>query len=151
MIMRIMKIIINGVLYGCAMFTFTLVAIDTILDSSLSILPHQYTRLAVGAICIGIGCCLSTLIYEEDRLKIHFRFIVQIAICVMSLLISFAISGGMPDGDGLGIALSFTVAELCFGLIFCIVSIIYYYQEARIIRNKLNEKLDCYVLRNPNQ
>lgn len=80
MIMRIMKKIINGVLYGCAMFTFTLVAIDTILDSSLSILPHQYTRLAVGAICIGIGCCLSTLIYEEDRLKIHFRFIVQIAI-----------------------------------------------------------------------
>ena len=39
----------------------------------LTVLPHQYTRIIIGAICIGIGFVLSSLVYEEDRLPFFVR------------------------------------------------------------------------------
>ncbi len=112
----VMKKILNGMLYGCAMFVFSLLLIDCVFDDSLTILPHQHARIAAGAICIGVGFSLSALIYEEDRMPFFLRAAIQLFACAVTILIAFAVSGGIPDGSGFGTGAVFVLIELCVGL-----------------------------------
>ncbi|MGX8774219.1 MAG: DUF3021 family protein [Bacillota bacterium] len=137
----IIKKIIKGLLYGCAMFVCAFVLIDICLDNSLSVLPHQYTRIAIGAVVIGIGFVTSSLIYDEDRLPFAVRGLIQFGICAAVLVIGYLISGGIPDGTGLGTGAVFFLVEVGFGLIIWLANLICFFREARLIRRKLQERL----------
>lgn len=136
----ILKKIWNGILYGSAMFALSLVLIDIVFDSSLTVLPHQYARIVIGAICIGVGFVLSSLVYEEDRLPFIIRTLIQLLLCAVSILIAFVISGGIPDGTGFGTGSVFVLGELCVGLVFWVGSMIFYFREARKIKRRLKEQ-----------
>ena len=116
----VIKKVIKGILYGCAMFVCALMFIDICLDNSLSVLPHQYTRIAFGAMVVGVGFVLSALIYDEDRIPYILRGLVQLSICVVVLLLGYFISGGAPNGTGFGTGAIFFLAEMGFGFIIWI-------------------------------
>lgn len=136
----VLKNIWNGILYGSTMFAFSLLLIDIMFDSSLSLLPHQYTRIVLGAICIGVGFVLSTMIYEEDRMPFFVRTLVQLLICAATILIAFFVSGGIPDGTGFGTGTVFVLVEICVGFVFWIGNTVYFFREARKIKRKLEEQ-----------
>lgn len=136
----ILKKIWNGILYGSTMFTLSLLMIDFVFDSSMTILSHQYARIIVGAICIGVGFMLSTLIYEEDRLPFFARTLIQLLLCAVTLIIAFAISGGIPSGTGLGTGAVFVLVEMGVGFVFWIGNLIYFFREARKIKTKLKDQ-----------
>ena len=136
----VMKKIWNGILYGSTMFAFSLLLIDIMFDSSLSLLPHQYTRIVLGAICIGVGFVLSTMIYEEDRMPFFVRTLVQLLICAATILIAFFVSGGIPDGTGFGTGTVFVLVEICVGFVFWIGNTVHFFREARKIKKKLKEQ-----------
>lgn len=136
----ILKKIWNGILYGSTMFTISLLMIDFVFDSSMTILPHQYARIIVGAICIGVGFMLSSLIYEEDRLPFFARTLIQLLLCAVTLIIAFAISGGIPSGTGFGTGAVFVFVEMGVGLVFWIGNFIYFFREARKIKKRLKEQ-----------
>lgn len=136
----IIKKIRDGILYGCAMFSFSLLLIDYVFSGSLTVLPHQYARIIIGAICIGLGFVLSSLIYEEDRIAFFVRALIQLIICIATLAIAFVISGGIPNGTGFGTGAVFVIVELCVGFVFWIGNIVYFFREARKIKKKLKEQ-----------
>ncbi|MCR4723085.1 MAG: DUF3021 domain-containing protein [Eubacteriales bacterium] len=135
----ILKKIWNGILYGSAMFALSLLLIDYVFDNWLTVFPHQYTRIVLGAICIGVGFALSSMIYEEDRMPFFSRTLIQLLICAVTVLLAFVISGGMPDGPGFGIGSIFVLVEIGVGFAFWIGSIVFFFREARKIQNKLSE------------
>lgn len=132
----------KGMLYGCAMFMLALLMIDCVFDASLTVYPHQYSRIIFGAVCIGIGFMLSSLIYEEDRLPFFARTLIHLLICAFTILIAFIISGGIPDGTGFGTGTVFVVTELAVGALFWLVSFICFFREARKLKKKLLEQCD---------
>ena len=133
----VLKKILSGLLYGSTLFTLSFLLIDYVFDISMTVLPHQYARIIIGAICIGVGFILSSLVYEEDRIPFIARTIIQLLLCIITLGIAFVISGGMPDGTGFGIGAVFVLIEIGVGFIFWIGNIIYFFHEARTIKNKL--------------
>lgn len=136
----VIKRVIKGLLYGCAMFVCALVFIDICLDNSLSVLPHQYTRIAVGAMLVGVGFMMSSLIYDEDRIPFVVRGLIQLIICAAVLFICFFVSGGIPDGTGFGTGAIFFLVEMCFGIIIWGCNFIFFLREARLIKKKLKEQ-----------
>lgn len=132
--------IIRGLFYGCAMFVAALIFIDICFDNSLSMLPHQYTRIAIGAIFVGVGFVCSSMIYDEDRILFVVRGMIQLIICMGVLLIAFFISGGIPDGTGFGVGAIYFLVELGFGMILWLGNLIYFFREARAIKKKLEER-----------
>ena len=135
----VIKKVIKGILYGCAMFVCALMFIDICLDNSLSVLPHQYTRIAIGAMVVGVGFVLSALIYDEDRIPYIVRGMVQRSICVGALLLGYFISGGVPNGTGFGTGAVFFLVEMGFGIIIWIINFCNFLREAWLIRKKLKE------------
>ena len=135
----IMGKIREGMLYGCAMFTLSLLLIDYAFDGSLTVLPHQYARIISGAIFIGVGFVLSSLIYEEDRLPFLARALIQLLLCVVTFLIAFVISGGIPYGTGFGTGAVFVLVEIGVGFACWMGHVVYYFREARKIKIKLLE------------
>ena len=136
----VLQRIIKGLLYGCAMFVCALVFIDTCLDNSLSVLPHQYTRIAIGAMIVGVGFVMSSLIYDEDRIPFFVRGLIQLVICTAVLFVGLFVSGGIPDGTGFGTGAVFFVVEMGFGIFIWIGNFIYFWHEARLIKKKLAER-----------
>ena len=135
----VIKRVIKGLLYGCAMFVCALVFIDICLDNSLSVLPHQYTRIAVGAMIVGVRFVMSSLIYDEDRIPFVVRGLIQLIICAATLFNGFFVSGGIPDGTGFGTGTVFFLVEIVFGIIIWLGSFIFFLREARQIKKKLKE------------
>lgn len=136
----VFKKVITGLVYGCTMFACALVFIQICLDNSLSVLPYQYTRIAIGAIIVGVGFICSSLIYEEDGIPFAVRGFIQLIICVGVLLVGYFISGGIPDGTGFGIGIIFFLVEMGFGVIIWLGNFIYFLYEARVIKKKLQER-----------
>ena len=122
----VLRKIIRGLFYGCAMFVAALIFIDICFDNSLSMLPHQYTRIAIGAIFVGVGFVCSSMIYDEDRILFVVRGMIQLIICMGVLLIAFFISGGIPDGTGFGVGAIYFLVELGFGMILWLGNLIYF-------------------------
>lgn len=138
----ILKKIWDGILYGSAMFTLSRLMIDVVFDSSMTVLPHQYTRIIVGAICIGMGFMLSSMIYEEDRLPFFARTLIQLLVCAVTLITAFVISGGIPSGTGFGTGAVFVLVEMGVGFAFWAGNFIYFFREARKIKTKLQKQND---------
>lgn len=138
----ILKKIWDGILYGSAMFTLSLLMIDCVFRGSLTVLPYQYGRIIIGAIIIGVGFMLSALIYEEDRLPFFARTLIQLLVCAATLIIAFVISGGIPYGTGFGTGAVFVLVELAVGVVFWIGNLIYFFREARKIGAKLQDQND---------
>lgn len=136
----VLRKIIRGLFYGCAMFVAALIFIDICFDNSLSMLPHQYTRIAIGAIFVGVGFVCSSMIYDEDRILFVVRGMIQLIICMGVLLIAFFISGGIPDGTGFGVGAIYFLVELGFGMILWLGNLIYFFREVRAIKKKLEER-----------
>ena len=136
----VLKRVGKGLLYGCAMFVCALVFIDVCLDDSLSVLPHQYTRIAIGAMCVGVGFVTSSLIYDEDKLPFWVRGLIQLVICAGALFVGFLISGGIPYGTGLGTGAVFFLVEMGFGGILWLGDFLFFWREARLIKKKLKER-----------
>ncbi len=133
------KKIMSGVLYGCAMFVFALLIVDNVLDSSLPVLPHQYTRIILGALFLGVGFVLSSLIYEKDDFPFAVRTIIHLLICVFAVFWALLISGGIPDGTGFGTGAVFLIIEAVIGFFFWIGNFVFFFREARKIKKKLEE------------
>ncbi len=131
---------IKGLFYGCVIFVAALVFIDICLDNSLSVLPHQYTRIALGAIAVGVGFVCSSLIYDEDRIPFVVRGLIQLVICAGVLLIGYFISGGIPDGTGFGVGAIYFLVEMGFGVILWLGNFICFLREARVIKRRLEER-----------
>lgn len=136
----VLRKIIKGLFYGCAMFVAALIFIDICFDNSLSVLPHQYTRIAIGAIIVGVGSVCSSLIYDEDRIPFVVRGLIQLIICAGVLLVGYFISGGIPDGTGFGVGVIYFLVEMGFGVILWLGNFIYFLREARAIKKKLAER-----------
>lgn len=134
----VLRKIIKGLFYGCAMFVAALIFIDFCFDNSLSVLPHQYTRIAIGAIMMGVGFVYSSLIYDEDRVPFVVRGLIQLVICASVLLVGYFISGGIPDGAGFGVGAIYFLVEMMFGIILWLGNFIYFLREARTIKQKLD-------------
>ena len=136
----VLRKIIKGLLYGCAMFVAALIFIDICFDNSLSVLPHQYTRIAIGAVIVGVGFVCSSLIYDEDRIPFAVRGLIQLVICAGVLLVGYFISGGIPDGAGFGVGVIYFLVEMGFGVILWLGNFIYFLREARAIKKRLKER-----------
>lgn len=136
----VLRKIIKGLLYGCAMFVAALIFIDICFDNSLSVLPHQYTRIAIGAVIVGVGFVCSSLIYDEDRIPFVVRGLIQLVICAGVLLAGYFISGGIPDGTGFGVGVIYFLVEMGFGMILWLGNFIYFLREARAIKKRLKER-----------
>ena len=134
----VIKKIIKGIFYGCTMFVAALLFIDICLDNSLMVLPHQYTKSAIGAMIVGVGFVCSSLIYDEDRIPFVVRGLIQLVICACVLLVGYFISGGIPDGAGFEVGAVYFFVEMVFGIILWLGNFIYFLHEARLIKRKLD-------------
>lgn len=136
----VIKKIIKGIFYGCTMFVAALLFIDICLDNSLMVLPHQYTKSAIGAMIVGVGFVCSSLIYDEDRISFITRGFIQLIICTASLLIGYFVSGGIPTGTGFGVGAIFFMVEIGFGMVIWLGNFIYFLRETKVIKEKLKER-----------
>ena len=137
--MKILKLLISGICWGCTICVLILmIGAATVGDSFLDMGADYFIRQAIASMIVGIGFSLPALIYDKESISRKVQTLIHMGI---GLLVFFPIAyyfNWIPVSFGLGaILLSVAIALITFFIIWC-GYYLYYKKEAQ----KMNRKLE---------
>lgn len=137
--MKLIKLIIKGICWGCTISIFILMTgAATVGDSFLDMGADYFIRQSIASMIVGIGFSVPTLIYDKESLSRKIQTLIHMGI---GFLVFFPIAcyfNWIPTNFGPGaILLSVVIALVTFFIIWY-GYYLYYKKEAK----KLNQKLE---------
>lgn len=137
--MKIMKLLISGICWGCTICVLILmIGAATVGDSFLDMGADYFIRQAIASMIVGIGFSVPTLIYDKESISRKVQTLIHMGI---GFLVFFPIAcyfNWIPVSFGLGaILLSVVIALVTFFIIWY-GYYLYYKKEAK----KMNQKLE---------
>lgn len=137
--MKLLKMILNGIAWGCTIATFiAIIGAAVAGDSFLAITANDFIGQAVGSMIVGIGFTVPSLIYDSKKLSMGMKTFIHMAIGFFIYFITALHLNWIPVEFGSGmIAVSvLTAASFAFGI--WLLFYLYNRKEAK----KLNQKLE---------
>lgn len=137
--MKLLKMILNGIAWGCTICTFIVIIGAAIVgDSFLAITANDFIRQAVGAMIVGIGFTVPSLIYDSEKLSMGMKTFIHMGTGFFIYSITALKLSWIPLEFGSGmIIISVLIAIIvAFGIWFMFY--LYNRKEAK----KLNQKLE---------
>lgn len=137
--MKLLKMILNGIAWGCTICTFiVIIGAATVGDSFFSITANDFIRQAIGAMITGIGFTVPSLIYDNENLSMWMKTFIHMGIgffiyFIVALNLSWIPVDFGPAMTAISVLIAFIIA---FGIWF--VFYLYNRKEAK----KLNQKLE---------
>lgn len=137
--MKLIKLIIKGICWGCTISIFILMTgAATVGDSFLDMGADYFIRQSIASMIVGIGFSVPTLIYDKESLSRKIQTLIHMGI---GFLVFFPIAyclGWIPVVFGWGAALLSVVIALVISFAIWYGYYLYYKREAK----KLNQKLE---------
>lgn len=137
--MKILKLFLNGIAWGCTVCVFILIFWAAFMGDTLfaAMTAENFIRQAIGSMIVGIGFTMPTLLYHNHRLRIWMQTILHMAIGFLIYFSAAFYLGWIPIKFGWKIiTLSLLIAVVTF---FAIWSAYYFYNRREA--EKLNKKL----------
>lgn len=137
--MKLLKMILNGIAWGCTICTFiVMIGAATVGDSFLSITASDFIRQAIGSMIVGIGFTVPSLIYNSEKFSMWMKTFIHMGIGFFIYFIVALNLSWIPVDFGsamtvISILIAITVA---FGI--WLIFYLYNRKEAK----RLNQKLE---------
>ena len=136
--MKIVKMILNGIAWGCTICTFVmLIGAAAVGDDFLALNAKQFIKQAIGSMIVGIGFTVPCLIYNANRLSRVLQTLIHMGIGFAVYLPIASYLGWLPTDYGVGML----VLSLVIAVVFYFVIWLFYYLHNRKEAARLNEKL----------
>lgn len=137
---NLIKLLLLGIGEGCTVFVIICVMFDIFYNGEFQLSNWQFTKMAIGAAVVGMGYCVPTVIYKNDKLSMPIKTIIHLGIGSVIFLAVSALVGWMQFqydlvafGGYIAIALGTTVV-IWLGFYF------YYLRQAKVMNKKIKEK-----------
>lgn len=125
-----------GIAIALIIFSLMGVVFDQIYGGYV-LLHHQYTKMCLGALIVGVGFGLPSCIYENDRVPYPLQVIFHMGTgCAVLLITGFSV-GWFPASAGIASVVLAVLAEIGVSFLLWICFMIHYKKEARSISRKL--------------
>ncbi|MGO1656923.1 MAG: DUF3021 domain-containing protein [Lactobacillus delbrueckii] len=104
---------------------------------SLTMTVAEYTQMLAGIILVGLGFCLPSIVYQNDKLAPAYQVLIHMGTgCLVMTLVSFW-TGVIPVKAGFWPAFLTIAGEIAIAFI---VWLIFYQQEKKLAR-KMNDRI----------
>lgn len=134
---NILKVSLGGIATAWAVFTIIGVIMDISNGGTLIEPAYGYTKMAIGAMIVGLGFSIPSIIYDSERLSIVIKVIVHMSIgCTIMLITAFAV-GWIPQGIGIGTCLIIIASEI----IIAFVIWLFYWRYYKKLAKQMNENI----------
>lgn len=122
---------------GCTIFTFVCMIISLFNHGNFELLNYSFIKMALGSICISLGYCLPSMIYDNEVLSSLSKVFIHMGIGCSNMLIISLIVGWIPIH--LGFQISITIISIMIISSFIIWYCFYLYYK--MIAKKMNQKI----------
>ena len=134
---KFLHALLFGMAIGCSIFTLVGIAFD-IRNSGRHLMEHwSYTKMALGALFVGIGFSAPTPVYDSTRLPLGLKVLIHMGVgCTVMLIIAFAV-GWIPTGAGVKVCLLVIGCELLSAFVIWLCC----YRHYKKLAEQMNEKI----------
>lgn len=128
-----------GALIGCTIISFIGIMIALAMGpENFMISGTTLINSVLGAIIVGFGFALPSVIYENENISLPYQILFQMGIGFIVLLIVGVIVGWIPVNQGI----LPVVIWIAIAVVFAAVVWILFYLYERFEAQKINKKLD---------
>ncbi len=137
--MKVFKMILNGIAWGCTICTFVLmIGTAAVGDSFLAVTANDFIRQAIGSMIVGMGFTVPSLVYSNENLNLGMKTFIHMGI---GLFIYFLVALNLhwipiDFGWKMTVISVFIAIVVSFGFWFL------FYLYNRMEAKKLNRKLE---------
>lgn len=137
--MKIVKLILNGIAWGCTVSVFVIMFGCVITgDDFLVKTSEGFIRQSIASMIVGIGFVVPTLVYYNRSLSRWIQILIHLGIGFIIYLPIAVYLGWIPINLGPKMALLSILFAVIFSFAVVLVYFIYYKYEA----DKMNRKID---------
>jgi uncharacterized protein (DUF2062 family) len=122
---------------AAVMFCIAGVVIDINQKGSFSLDNYRFTKMAVGALVVGLGFGLPTYVYGKENIPLALRTLVHMGIgCVVMTITAFTV-GWIPTGKGATAVAATIAGEIAVAFIVWL----FFYSHQKSTAKKMNKKI----------
>ncbi len=135
-----LKNILFGICLGSAIFAISGIVFDVLNSGSFELTGWSYTRMALGAMIVGIGFSVPSRIYDNEKLSFGMQAVIHMSIgCTVYLIVAFLV-GWIPVSAGWAACILAIAGQLLAAFLIWIGFARYYKQVARKMTAKIQER-----------
>lgn len=133
----IVKNILLGMGLGSAFFVLSGVVFDLMQGGQFQLSDWLYTKMAIGAMIVGIGFSLPSPIYDNDKLSLGIQTLIHMGTGGTTLLVVAFTVGWIPVAAGWRVSVLAVLGQLLIAFIVWLIFALYYKRMAK----KMNDKI----------
>lgn len=135
-----LKNILFGIGLGSAVFAISGIIFDIIYSGDFVLADWSYTKMALGAMIVGIGFTIPSIIYENEKLSFGMQALIHMSIgCTVYLIIAFLV-GWIPVTAGRLACVLAILVQLLAAFLIWIGFALYYKQLVKKMNMKIRER-----------
>ncbi len=126
---------------GMALTIFSLVCIifDIAYGGNFSLEGYRMTKMIIGAMIVGLGFGVPTIVYKNDSLPMPIRVIIHMGIgCIIYTIVTFSV-GWIGRSSSLALGLVIAASQLAVSFIIWLFFMRYYKSEAQKMNDRIQQ------------
>ena len=132
--------LLTGIPISCTLFCLFGIVFDIINQGRFLLENGSYTRMVLGALAVGAGFSVPSVIYDNDRLPRSLQVLFHMGIgCAVMLLVAFAV-GWIPTELGLWTVLAIIAAMIATAFVVWLGFCAYYRCEAQRLNAQVQQR-----------
>lgn len=132
-----LKNILIGICLGGALFTITGIVFDVLSSGNFRLSDWQYTKMAIGALLVGIGFSVPSVIYDNDKLSLGVQTLIHMGVgCTIFLIVAFYV-GWIPLAAGWPACVLAVLGQLLIAFLIWLAFVAHHKRLAK----KMNDKI----------
>lgn len=140
MVKKILRSSFIGIGVAVIISSIVMMIIDIANNGNLGFPNYQYTKMFLGAVIVGLGFGLPSLVYENENIPYPLQVVFHMGIgCAVMLVVAFSV-GWIPSGGGAPVVILSVAGEIVAAFLIWKVITVHYKNEAEQINRKLKEK-----------
>lgn len=137
-----LKNILTGIGLGSALFAIAGITFDVIYSGNFQLSNWLYTKMAIGAMLVGVGFSVPSAIYNNDKLSLGIQTLIHMGIgCTVLLFVAFYV-GWIPLAAGWVACVLAVLGELLVAFLIWLAFAFYYKRMAKRMNDKIHRMRD---------
>ena len=120
-------------------FSLTAAGFDIGNGGDFVLREYSFTKMVIGALIIGIGFGLPTVVYSSEKLPMPMKVLIHMGIGLIIYFIVASNEGWMGDGSSPVLTACIVICQLFVTFLIWLIFMLHYRREAKRMNEKIRE------------
>ena len=135
----VLKSIVISIGMALTIFSLVCMIFDIAYGGTFSLEGYRMTKMIIGAMIVGLGFGVPTIVYKNDSLPMPIRVIIHMGIgCIIYTIVAFSV-GWIGGSSSLALGLVIAASQLAVSFTIWLFFMRYYKSEAQRMNDRIQQ------------